>query len=58
MLISAGRSLEAAVNRSLESAGAEHWNLADAPHGAALKTDPRGYERRVIPFLDRALDVG
>ena len=33
----------------------ELWNLPDAPHAAALRTDPTGYERRVIGFLDRAL---
>jgi hypothetical protein len=29
--------------------------LPDGPHGAALRTDPRGYEQRVVGFLDRAL---
>ena len=35
--------------------GAELWNLPEASHAAALRTDPAGYERRVVGFLDRAL---
>ncbi len=60
MLISAGRGAEAATNRVFADRGGaatEHWNLPDASHAAAIGTDTRGYERRVIPFLDRALAV-
>lgn len=58
LLISAGRTTEANANRDFQGragASAEHWNLADAPHAAALRTAPDEYERRVIGFLDRAL---
>jgi alpha-beta hydrolase superfamily lysophospholipase len=58
LLISAGRTTEANANRDFQrraGASAEHWNLADAPHAAALRTAPAEYERRVIGFLDRAL---
>ena len=58
LLISAGRATEAKTNRDFERRGGastQHWNLPDAPHAAALRTDPAGYERRVIAFLDRAL---
>ena len=58
LLISAGRGVEADANRVFaQRAGraAEHWNLPAAAHAAALHTDPEGYERRVIPFLNRAL---
>jgi hypothetical protein len=57
MLISAGRGSEAATNRVFTDragAAAEHWNLPDASHAAAIGTDTKGYEGRVIPFLDRA----
>jgi uncharacterized protein len=60
MLISAGRGVEAGTNRVFaRRAGeaAEHWNLPDAAHADAIRTDPRGYERRVILFLDRALSA-
>jgi dienelactone hydrolase len=58
LLISAGRTTEANANRHFQrraGASAEHWNLADAAHAAALRTEPAEYERRVIGFLDRAL---
>jgi alpha/beta superfamily hydrolase len=58
LLISAGRSTEADVNADLlRRAGpsAQRWHLPDAPHGGAIEADPRGYERRVIAFLDDAL---
>ena len=58
MLISAGRETEANLNRVLVRRGGastEHWNLPDAAHAVAHKTDPDGYERRVIAFLDRAV---
>ena len=60
MLISAGRDVEEDINRVfVRRAGAstEHWNLPDAAHASAIGTDPEGYERRVIAFLDRALSV-
>jgi hypothetical protein len=58
LLISAGGAGEAAANRAFARRGGsatEHWNLPAAAHGAALRTDPAAYERRVIGFLDRAL---
>lgn len=58
LLISAGRAIDADVNRVFQRRGGrsiQHWNLPDAGHGRAHKTDPAGYERRVIAFLDGAL---
>ena len=58
LLLSAGRSTEARANEEYDRRGGptpELWNLPDAPHAAALRTDPAGYERHVIGFLDRAL---
>jgi pimeloyl-ACP methyl ester carboxylesterase len=58
MLISAGRAMEADANRAFQRRGGastHHWNLPDAAHGSALRTDPEGYEQRVIAFLDGAL---
>lgn len=58
LLISAGRAIEADANRVFERRGGastEHWNLPDAAHGQALRTDAAGYERRVVGFLDEAL---
>ena len=58
LLLSAGRGAEARANVGyLRQAGpaAELWNLPGAPHAAALRTDPAGYERHVAGFLDRAL---
>jgi len=55
LLISAGRGTEAHVNEAMHRRGGELWNLPDASHASALRTDPAGYERRVIGFLDRAL---
>ena len=58
MFLSAGRGGEARVNETMArraGASAELWNLAGAQHAAALRTDPAGYERRVVGFLDRAL---
>jgi pimeloyl-ACP methyl ester carboxylesterase len=60
MLISAGRGVEADISRVFvrrASGSTEHWNLPDAAHASAIRTDPQAYERRVIPFLDRALAV-
>ena len=60
LLISAGTGVEADTNRVfVRRAGesAEHWNLPDAAHASAIKTNPRAYHRRVIAFLDRALSV-
>src|SRR3712207_4048309 len=58
LLLSAGRGTEARANQEYARGGAnttELWNLPAASHAAALRTDPGGYERRVIGFLDRAL---
>jgi hypothetical protein len=58
LLLSAGRGTEARANESYKRSGGtttQLWNLPAAPHAAALRTDPAGYERRVIGFLDRAL---
>ena len=58
LLISAGRAIEADANRVFQRrarGSTRHWNLPDAAHGQAHKTDPAGYERRVIAFLDAAL---
>ena len=58
MLISAGRGVEADTNDMfVRRAGGsvEHWNLPDAAHASAMRSDPQGYERRVIAFLDSAL---
>jgi pimeloyl-ACP methyl ester carboxylesterase len=56
--LSAGRGRELHVGEAIaRSAGgsAEHWNLPEARHASALRTDPAGYEQRVVGFLDRAL---
>jgi pimeloyl-ACP methyl ester carboxylesterase len=58
LLLSAGRGTEARANEDYKRRGGpttELWNLPEARHAAALRTDPTGYERRVIGFLDRAL---
>jgi pimeloyl-ACP methyl ester carboxylesterase len=58
LLLSAGRATEARANEEYKRRGGpttELWNLPEATHAAALRTDPAGYERRVISFLDRAL---
>jgi pimeloyl-ACP methyl ester carboxylesterase len=58
LLLSAGRGTEARANANYKQHGAsntELWNLPDAPHAAALRTDPVGYEQQVIGFLDRSL---
>ena len=58
LLISAGRTVEADANRAFARRGGprtEHWNLPDARHAVAARTDPAGYERRVVGFLDAAL---
>jgi dienelactone hydrolase len=58
LLLSAGRGPEARANEDyLRRGGAstELWNLPHAGHAAALRTEPDGYERHVIGFLDRAL---
>jgi pimeloyl-ACP methyl ester carboxylesterase len=58
LLVSAGRGTEARANAAYRRAGGdttEAWTLPEASHAAALRTDPAGYERRVIGFLDRAL---
>jgi hypothetical protein len=58
LLLSAGRGTEARANEHYKRSGGaatELWNLPAASHAAALRTDPAGYERRVVGFLDRAL---
>ena len=58
LLLSAGRGTEARANEEYKRLGGpstELWNLPDAPHAAGLRTDPAGYERHVVGFLDRAL---
>ena len=58
LLLSAGRSTEARANEEYDRRGGtatELWNLPNAPHAAALGTDPSGYRRHVIGFLDRTL---
>jgi pimeloyl-ACP methyl ester carboxylesterase len=58
LLLSSGRGTEARANeeyRRRAGRTAALWNLPTARHAAALGTDPAGYERRVIGFLDRAL---
>jgi pimeloyl-ACP methyl ester carboxylesterase len=58
LLLSAGRGTEARANEAYKRRGGPTtalWNLAEASHAAALRTDPAGYERRVIAVLDRAL---
>lgn len=60
MLLSAGTGVEADINRTFVRRGGgptEHWNIPDAAHASAIRTDPQAYERRVIPFLDRTLSV-
>ncbi len=58
LLLSAGRGTEARANEEYRRRGGattDLWNLPEAQHAAALRTDPAGYERRVVGFLDRAL---
>jgi pimeloyl-ACP methyl ester carboxylesterase len=58
LLLSAGRGTEARANEAYKRRGGpttQLWNLPDAPHAAALRTDPAGYEHRVVGFLDRSL---
>jgi uncharacterized protein len=58
LLLSAGRGTEARANEEYKRRGGsttQLWSLPHAPHAAALRTDPQGYERHVIGFLDRAL---
>jgi pimeloyl-ACP methyl ester carboxylesterase len=58
LLISSGHGTEARANEDYQRRGGhstELWNLPHASHAAALRTDPKGYERRVIGFLDRVL---
>ena len=58
LLISGGTSIERDANVRFDRAArgpVEHWNLPDVTHTAALRSRPEAYERRVVPFLDRAL---
>jgi pimeloyl-ACP methyl ester carboxylesterase len=58
LLLSAGRGTEAHANEEYNRRGGpatQLWNLPDAAHAAALRTDAAAYERRVLGFLDHAL---
>jgi pimeloyl-ACP methyl ester carboxylesterase len=58
LLLSAGQGSEARANAAYARsapATTSLWNLRRAPHAAALRTDPAGYERHVLAFFDRAL---
>ena len=59
LLLSSGRGGEARANEAMLRRGGsttQLWNLPAASHASALRTDPTAYERRVVGFLDRALD--
>lgn len=53
LLISAARGLEYRLSRryAVAAAGADHWNLRDATHTAAIRTHRDVYERRITRFL-------
>jgi fermentation-respiration switch protein FrsA (DUF1100 family) len=58
LLISAGTDVERDFNVLYERAShgrAEHWNVPNAHHTAAIREEPRAYERRVVAFFDGAL---
>ena len=58
LLISAGRARRRRPTAPSPAAAARRRSTGTCPHaahGAALRTDPAGYERRVIGFLDRTL---
>jgi len=58
LLVSAGRDEEREFNELYERAAndrVEHWNLPNAHHTDAIHEYPRGYERRIVTFLDREL---
>ena len=60
LLISSGSGFERDLNRVYERAAGPTstlWELPDSPHTGGLATHPRAYERRVVAFLDRGLDV-
>ena len=40
LLISAGRGTEAKANEAMHRRGGELWNLPEASHAAALRTEP------------------
>ena len=60
LLIAGGRAPgEIDVNRRYRAAAgptAELWEIPDAAHTSGMHVHPREYERRVISFLDGALD--
>jgi dienelactone hydrolase len=57
LLISAGGREERIARAFARRGGpaAQRWDLPHAAHGAAIRTDPRGYERRVVAFLHSSL---
>ena len=58
LLISSGTDSEADADQVFlhrAGRGARLWNLPNASHASAIRTDPAGYESHVIPFLNRAL---
>jgi uncharacterized protein len=63
LLVATGGSLpeELDVNRIYAEAAREPvelWELPDVNHTAAIREQPREYERRVVSFFDRALLLG
>ena len=58
LLISAGRAEEYEFNVLYDAAApvsAEHWNLPEATHTAAIRQHAAEYEDRVVGFFDDAL---
>jgi pimeloyl-ACP methyl ester carboxylesterase len=58
LLISAGAADERDANvryDAVAGGAVEHWNLPDAEHTRAIRTDREAYERRVVGFLNAAL---
>ena len=58
LLISSGTDSEADANQVFlhrAGRGARLWNLPNASHASAIRTNPAGYESHVISFLDRVL---
>ena len=60
LLISAGTAEEGQFSALYEDAAGdapvEHWNLPEADHTRAIRQYPAAYERRVVSFLDAALN--
>jgi pimeloyl-ACP methyl ester carboxylesterase len=59
LLISAGMTDEREFNVLYDEAApsAEHWNLPDASHTAAIRQHAAEYEERVVGFFDDALGL-